>query len=74
MRWRSAKSYYLTFYESLQKGLVLNETLTLWQNSFLTSLFLSLQDSYQLAWELDNAWEQSIKSGSPIDIDSSLRR
>ncbi|CAJ1929631.1 unnamed protein product [Sphenostylis stenocarpa] len=30
-------------------------------------------DSYQLALELDNAWEQSIKSGSPIDIDSSLK-
>ncbi|XLR26267.1 hypothetical protein S83_054167, partial [Arachis hypogaea] len=25
-------------------------------------------DGYQLAWELDNAWEQSIKSGSKIDI------
>uniref|UniRef100_A0A0R0LCM6 FHA domain-containing protein n=1 Tax=Glycine max TaxID=3847 RepID=A0A0R0LCM6_SOYBN len=30
-------------------------------------------DSYQLALELDNAWQRSIKSGSPIDIDSSLK-
>ena len=37
-------------------------------------LLSSLQDGYQLAWELDSAWQQSIKSGSPIDIDSSLRR
>ncbi|KAL2333551.1 hypothetical protein Fmac_014764 [Flemingia macrophylla] len=34
---------------------------------------MAIEDSYQLAWELDNAWEQSIRSGSPIDIDSSLR-
>ncbi|KAK7386444.1 hypothetical protein VNO78_26673 [Psophocarpus tetragonolobus] len=34
---------------------------------------MAIEDSYQLAWELDNAWEQSIKSGRPIDIDSSLR-
>ncbi|KAI9089309.1 hypothetical protein K1719_029588 [Acacia pycnantha] len=34
---------------------------------------MAIEDSYQLAWELDNAWERSIKSGSPIDIDSSLR-
>ncbi|KAG4933547.1 hypothetical protein AAZX31_17G167300 [Glycine max] len=34
---------------------------------------MAIEDSYQLAWELENAWEQSIKSGSPIDIDSSLR-
>nr|AEK69513.1 zeaxanthin epoxidase 3 [Glycine max] len=32
-----------------------------------------VQDSYQLALELDNAWQRSIKSGSPIDIDSSLK-
>jgi len=37
-------------------------------------LVLSFQDSYQLALELETAWEQSIKSGSPIDVDSSLRR
>ncbi|WVZ13190.1 hypothetical protein V8G54_017720 [Vigna mungo] len=34
---------------------------------------MAIEDSYQLALELDNAWEQSIKSGSPIDIDSSLK-
>ncbi|KAF7828728.1 zeaxanthin epoxidase, chloroplastic-like [Senna tora] len=34
---------------------------------------MAIEDSYQLAWELDKAWEQSTKSGSPIDIDSSLR-
>ncbi|MED6172672.1 hypothetical protein PIB30_052196 [Stylosanthes scabra] len=35
---------------------------------------MAIEDGYQLAWELDNAWEQSIKSGSKIDIHSSLRR
>nr|XP_025698700.1 zeaxanthin epoxidase, chloroplastic isoform X1 [Arachis hypogaea] len=35
---------------------------------------MAIEDGYQLAWELDNAWEQSIKSGSKIDINSSLRR
>ncbi|XP_027360553.1 zeaxanthin epoxidase, chloroplastic-like isoform X4 [Abrus precatorius] len=34
---------------------------------------MAIEDSYQLAWELDKAWRQSIKSGSPIDIDSSLK-
>nr|KYP43880.1 hypothetical protein KK1_034660 [Cajanus cajan] len=34
---------------------------------------MAIEDSYQLAWELSNAWERSIKSRSPIDIDSSLR-
>ncbi|KAK7252833.1 hypothetical protein RIF29_37053 [Crotalaria pallida] len=34
---------------------------------------MAIEDSYQLAWELDKAWEQSIKSGSPIDIHSSLK-
>ncbi|KAK7367540.1 hypothetical protein VNO80_09553 [Phaseolus coccineus] len=34
---------------------------------------MAIEDSYQLALELDNAWEQSIKSGYPIDIDSSLK-
>lgn len=33
-----------------------------------------LQDSYQLALELDKAWKQSTESGAPIDIASSLRR
>ncbi|KAI3679410.1 hypothetical protein L2E82_51319 [Cichorium intybus] len=31
-------------------------------------------DSYQLALELDKAWNQGTKSGTPIDIESSLRR
>lgn len=46
------------------------------QNPFLTKAycFSLLQDSYQLAKELDNAWEQSIKSGNPIKVDSALRR
>ncbi|ESW28796.1 hypothetical protein PHAVU_002G018700 [Phaseolus vulgaris] len=34
---------------------------------------MAIEDSYQLALELDNAWEQSIKSGYPIDIDCSLK-
>lgn len=34
---------------------------------------MAIEDSYQLALELETAWEQSIKSGSPIDVDSSLR-
>ncbi|XP_057449521.1 zeaxanthin epoxidase, chloroplastic-like [Lotus japonicus] len=34
---------------------------------------MAIEDGYQLALELDNAWEQSIKSSSPIDIDSSLK-
>ncbi|KAI7993128.1 Disease resistance protein [Camellia lanceoleosa] len=31
-------------------------------------------DSYQLAMELDKAWQRSIESGNPIDVVSSLRR
>ena len=31
---------------------------------------MAIEDSYQLALELETAWEQSIKSGSPIDVDS----
>ncbi|XP_027914261.1 zeaxanthin epoxidase, chloroplastic-like isoform X2 [Vigna unguiculata] len=34
---------------------------------------MAIEDSYQLALELDNAWEKSTKSGSPLDIDSSLK-
>lgn len=34
----------------------------------------SLQDSYQLALELDNAWKQGVESGTPVDVVSSLRR
>jgi hypothetical protein len=52
-----------------------SNTQTLRWNPFLIKVYLSLlQDSYQLASELDNAWEQSIKSGSPIKVDSALRR
>ncbi|KAI5684542.1 hypothetical protein M9H77_05770 [Catharanthus roseus] len=35
---------------------------------------MAIEDSYQLALELDKAWGESIKSGAPIDIVSSLRR
>ncbi|KAD3640917.1 hypothetical protein E3N88_30140 [Mikania micrantha] len=35
---------------------------------------MAIEDSYQLALELDKAWKQSIESRSPIDIKSSLRR
>ncbi|KAJ8770753.1 hypothetical protein K2173_021400 [Erythroxylum novogranatense] len=34
---------------------------------------MAIEDSYQLALELDKAWEQSIKSGTPIDVVSSLK-
>jgi len=33
-----------------------------------------VQDSYQLASELERAWKQSIESGTPVDVLSSLRR
>ncbi|XP_058777982.1 zeaxanthin epoxidase, chloroplastic-like [Vicia villosa] len=35
---------------------------------------MAIEDGYQLALELDNGWKQSAKSGSPVDIDSSLKR
>ncbi|KAI3713054.1 hypothetical protein L1987_71624 [Smallanthus sonchifolius] len=35
---------------------------------------MAIEDSYQLALELDKAWKQSTKSGAPIDIISSLRK
>ena len=35
---------------------------------------MAIEDSYQLALELDKAWQQSTKSGAPIDIKSSLRK
>ncbi|KAK9053236.1 hypothetical protein SSX86_029868 [Deinandra increscens subsp. villosa] len=35
---------------------------------------MAIEDGYQLALELDKAWNQSTKSGAPIDIISSLRR
>ncbi|KAF5736150.1 zeaxanthin epoxidase chloroplastic [Tripterygium wilfordii] len=35
---------------------------------------MAIEDGYQLALEIDKAWNQSIESGVPIDIVSSLRR
>ncbi|GKU92856.1 hypothetical protein SLEP1_g6526 [Rubroshorea leprosula] len=35
---------------------------------------MAIEDSYQLAEELDKAWRQSVESGTPIDVVSSLRR
>jgi hypothetical protein len=32
------------------------------------------QDGYQLAVELEKSWQESAKSGTPMDIVSSLRR
>ncbi|KAJ6419882.1 hypothetical protein OIU84_029911 [Salix udensis] len=34
---------------------------------------MAIEDSYQLALELERAWEQSIESGTPVDVISSLR-
>uniref|UniRef100_A0A2P2MN04 Zeaxanthin epoxidase, chloroplastic n=1 Tax=Rhizophora mucronata TaxID=61149 RepID=A0A2P2MN04_RHIMU len=34
---------------------------------------MAIEDGYQLALELDKAWKQSIKSGNPVDIVSSLK-
>ncbi|XP_044470270.1 zeaxanthin epoxidase, chloroplastic [Mangifera indica] len=33
---------------------------------------MAIEDSYQLAVELDKAWKQSIESGTPIDVVSAL--
>ncbi|KAK4426369.1 Zeaxanthin epoxidase, chloroplastic, partial [Sesamum alatum] len=35
---------------------------------------MAIEDGYQLALELDKAWRQSVETGSPIDIASSLKR
>ncbi|XP_024974379.1 zeaxanthin epoxidase, chloroplastic [Cynara cardunculus var. scolymus] len=35
---------------------------------------MAIEDSYQLALELDKAWRQGTESGAPIDVVSSLRR
>ncbi|GJN27453.1 hypothetical protein PR202_gb15481 [Eleusine coracana subsp. coracana] len=35
---------------------------------------MAIEDGYQLAVELDNAWQESVKSGTPMDIVSSLKR
>ncbi|KAF3438959.1 hypothetical protein FNV43_RR17234 [Rhamnella rubrinervis] len=34
---------------------------------------MAIEDGYQLAMELDKAWSQSVKLGTPIDIVSSLK-
>lgn len=34
---------------------------------------MAIEDSYQLALELDKAWERSIELGSPVDVVSSLK-
>ncbi|OMO56663.1 hypothetical protein CCACVL1_26372 [Corchorus capsularis] len=34
---------------------------------------MAIEDGYQLALELDKAWKQSVESGTPIDVVSSLR-
>ncbi|CAK7337679.1 unnamed protein product [Dovyalis caffra] len=34
---------------------------------------MAIEDSYQLAMELDRAWKQSNESGTPVDVISSLR-
>ncbi|KAJ6989610.1 zeaxanthin epoxidase [Populus alba x Populus x berolinensis] len=34
---------------------------------------MAIEDSYQLASELERAWKQSIESGTPVDVISSLR-
>lgn len=34
---------------------------------------MAIEDSYQLASELERAWKQSIESGTPVDVLSSLR-
>ncbi|CAO2042473.1 unnamed protein product [Urochloa humidicola] len=35
---------------------------------------MAIEDGYQLAVELENAWQESVKSGTPMDIVSSLKR
>ncbi|XP_058089517.1 zeaxanthin epoxidase, chloroplastic [Magnolia sinica] len=35
---------------------------------------MAIEDSYQLALELEKAWRESVDSGNPIDIPSSLKR
>ncbi|WCJ31140.1 Zeaxanthin epoxidase chloroplastic [Euphorbia peplus] len=34
---------------------------------------MAIEDGYQLALELDRAWNKSVESGSPVDVVSSLR-
>ncbi|KAL5992832.1 hypothetical protein ACLOJK_013751 [Asimina triloba] len=35
---------------------------------------MAIEDSYQLALELDKAWRHSVEAGTPMDIPSSLKR
>ncbi|RZC48439.1 hypothetical protein C5167_016865 [Papaver somniferum] len=35
---------------------------------------MAIEDSYQLAVELDKAWKESVDSGSPVDVFSALKR
>ncbi|CAN6275838.1 unnamed protein product [Urochloa humidicola] len=35
---------------------------------------MAIEDGYQLAVELENAWQESVKSGTPMDVVSSLKR
>ncbi|XP_062102015.1 zeaxanthin epoxidase, chloroplastic [Humulus lupulus] len=35
---------------------------------------MAIEDSYQLALELDKAWEESQKTGIPVDVASSLKK
>ncbi|XP_042502239.1 zeaxanthin epoxidase, chloroplastic [Macadamia integrifolia] len=35
---------------------------------------MAIEDSYELAFELEKAWTQSVELGTPLDIASSLRR
>ncbi|XP_010558547.1 PREDICTED: zeaxanthin epoxidase, chloroplastic [Tarenaya hassleriana] len=34
---------------------------------------MAIEDSYQLAWELEHAWRHSVETNRPIDVVSSLR-
>ncbi|XP_068643261.1 zeaxanthin epoxidase, chloroplastic-like [Aristolochia californica] len=35
---------------------------------------MAIEDAYQLALELERAWQQSVDSGTPIDLPTSLKR
>lgn len=34
---------------------------------------MAIEDSYQLAWELEKAWKQNVESGNPVDVVSCLK-
>ncbi|RYR52353.1 hypothetical protein Ahy_A06g027285 [Arachis hypogaea] len=65
---KAAHNLSIFFFTEFCTYLVVNELLKLQGENFSVWLIILLPDGYQLAWELDNAWEQSIKSGSKIDI------